>query len=113
MEVNTPGGTGTFLNNCFLGLHGPVEVLSRVALETFRGVDSTCSDDGREDVWLKECLLVAGVLQSDQMDVLAERDCNRDGRVQSPDWHSCTGPEAAFHPFKTAPEYEACLDKAR
>jgi hypothetical protein len=114
--VNRAGSRGAFLNNCFLGLHGPLEVVSRAAMYAYHrqtsNPDAPCSSDEREDVYLMECLLAAGVEQKEDERVLAERDCNREGHAQSPDWQNCTGTEAAFHPFKTVMELSACLNKA-
>ncbi|CAK0846965.1 unnamed protein product [Prorocentrum cordatum] len=114
--VNEPGSRGVFLNNCYLGLHGPLEVLSRVAvfslMQRKSAPDAVCSTDEREDVNLMECLLAAGVEQREEVRALAEKDCNRDGHWQSPEWEECTGPEAAFHPFKTVEEHTACLNRA-
>lgn len=114
--VNEPGSRGAFLNNCYLGLHGPLEVLSRVAvfslLQRKSAPGAVCSSDEREDVNLMECLLAAGVEQREESRVLAEKDCNRDGHWQSPEWEDCAGPEAAFHPFKTVEEHTACVNRA-
>lgn len=118
--INGPGSRGVFLNNCFLGLHGPLEVLSRVAVFSLMQRKSSpeesrlpvCSTDEREDVNLMECLLSAGVDQREEYRALAEKDCNRDDHWQSPEWKECTGPEAAFHPFKTVEEHTACRNRA-
>jgi hypothetical protein len=118
--INEPGSRGAFLNNCYLGLHGPLEVLSRVAVFSLMQRKSppeeqrlpACSGDEREDVNLMECLLSAGVEQREEFRALAEKDCNRHGHWQSPEWEECTGPEAAFHPFKTVEEFTACTNRA-
>lgn len=62
--ANQAGGRGVFIKNCFLGLHGPLEVLSRSALFSYsqqtRDPGAACSSDEREDVYLMECLLAGG-----------------------------------------------------
>jgi len=103
---------GQFLNGCFIGLHGPLEVLSRRALEVYGEGNEECGQPVEEDVYIRGCLQFLGVFQQDQFDILDERDCARDGNFQSPDWHDCASGHAAFHPFKTPEEYGDCLDRA-
>jgi len=106
-------GNGLFLNNCMFGLHGPLEVVSRRALEVYQGGHDGCGLPVEEDVYLRSCLQQLGVPQKDVFDILDELDCRRDGVVQSPDWHDCASGHAAFHPFKTPQEYGECLDRAQ
>lgn len=106
-------GSGLFLNNCMFGLHGPLEVVSRRALEVYRDGHDGCGLPVEEDVYIRSCLQQLGVPQKDVFDILDELDCRRDGVVQSPDWHDCASGHAAFHPFKTAQEYGECLDRAQ
>lgn len=105
-------GNGLFLNNCMFGLHGPLEVVSRRALEVYWGGHDGCGLPVEEDVYLRSCLQQLGVPQKDAFDILDELDCRRDGIVQSPAWHACASGHAAFHPFKTPQEYGECLDRA-
>jgi hypothetical protein len=107
---------GIFLNNCKLGLHGPLEVISRRAMEVFAASwDSVqCGYAPQEDVYLQECMQNLGVKQIDEFDrLLAEKECERDGWYQDPDWRKCEGSKAAFHPFKTPDEYQQCLNRAK
>jgi len=98
---------GMFLNNCRFGLHGPLEVLSKRSLERFeKDGPSKCSLKlaPQEDAWLQECMLQLGVMEVDRFDsLIAEPAC------KTPDWEECSGPQAAFHPFKTADTYKRCL----
>merc|ERR1712151_1000458 len=103
---------GIFLNNCKLGLHGPIEVVSRKALEVYAAHRNACEEPPQEDVYLMACLLKNGARQLDMFNVLAEKDCWRDGWHQDPDWRSCTSDRAAFHPFKTPQAYQQCAYKA-
>jgi len=103
---------GQFLNACFIGLHGPLEVLSRKALEVYAEGYSSCDQPVEEDVYIRSCLAHLNVAQKDQFDILDEKDCARDGNVQSPDWQQCLSGHAAFHPFKTPEDYGGCVDRA-
>jgi hypothetical protein len=106
---------GIFLNNCKLGLHGPIEVISRRALEVFAAsMDRSCGYAPQEDVYLQGCMKSLGVKQVDRFDsLLAEQECARDGWKQDPDWMKCASSKAAFHPFKNPDEYQACLGRAK
>jgi hypothetical protein len=107
---------GIFLNNCKLGLHGPLEVISRRALEVFAAsMDNVkCGYAPQEDVYLQVCMQNLGVKQIDKFDqLLAEQECARDGWHQDPDWRKCESSKAAFHPFKDPDEYQQCLNRAK
>jgi hypothetical protein len=105
---------GAFLNNCKLGLHGPLEVVSRRAMEVFAAAydDINCGYAPQEDVYLETCMTNLGVAKIDKFDILAEHECYRDGWRQDPDWQDCTNGKAAFHPFKTTKDYSECLTRA-
>lgn len=105
-------GKGMFLNNCKLGLHGPLEVISRKGLEAYAAGHHTCRTPPMEDVYLQKCMLSIGVKQLDQFDLLGDKLCYRGDWYQSPDWHECTGGTTAFHPFKGLQAYERCLFNA-
>jgi len=102
LRANVESGKGMFLNNCRFGLHGPLEVVSRRALEAYGREAHRCKQPPQEDVYLQHCLLSLGVVQMNQFNLLAEAAC------RSPDWQSCHGPQAAFHPFKSLNAYRSC-----
>ncbi|CAK0794828.1 unnamed protein product [Prorocentrum cordatum] len=60
---------GQFLNGCFIGLHGPLEVLSRRALEVYGEGNEECGQPVEEDVYIRGCLQFLGVFQQDQFDI--------------------------------------------
>eukprot|EP00929_Paragymnodinium_shiwhaense_P031165 TRINITY_DN17530_c0_g1_i1.p1 TRINITY_DN17530_c0_g1~~TRINITY_DN17530_c0_g1_i1.p1 ORF type:complete len:634 (+),score=99.50 TRINITY_DN17530_c0_g1_i1:228-2129(+) len=101
---------GMFLNNCIYGMHGPVEVVSRRALETYTSKSDLCEQIARyapqEDVWLRACMVRLGVFEKAQFDLLAEDHCH------SPRWWTCQEGYVAFHPFKQVDGYEGCLERA-
>lgn len=99
-------GRGMFLNDCSNGLHGPIEVLSRLAVETYGAESEACHYYPQEDVYMRMCLAQLNVSSKPQYDLLAEAHCH------TPGWHSCEGARAAFHPFKTVDGWEACHDRA-
>jgi hypothetical protein len=103
---------GVFLQNCPLGLHGPLEVLSRQAVKTFSKGRDECWKAPQEDVYLKECLFRLKIHPVEAYDILAEKDCWRDHWHQDPDWMKCRSGKACFHPFKTPEAYHACLSNA-
>jgi len=102
LRTNVESGKGMFLNNCRFGLHGPLEVVSRRALEAYGRESHRCKEPPQEDVYLQHCLLSLGVVQMNQFNLLAEAAC------RSPDWQSCHSPQAAFHPFKSLNAYRSC-----
>jgi hypothetical protein len=103
---------GVFLQNCPLGLHGPLEVLSRKALKIFAKGRDECWKAPQEDVYVKECLVKLKVREVDAFDILAEKDCWRDQWHMDPDWMDCKSGKACFHPFKTVEQYHTCLSNA-
>lgn len=105
--IAAQAGKGKFYNNCKEGLHGPLELLSRRALESYETGAKACKLPPQEDVYLQACLLKLGVGQWDDFNILAEDHC------ASPDWASCTGKHVSFHPFKTVQAYKECLVNAK
>lgn len=99
-------GKGLFLNNCRFGLHGPLEVVSRRALETYGMEQGKCERPPQEDVYLQHCMLTIGVTQMNQWNLLAEAAC------RSPEWQSCHSAHAAFHPFKDQDAFRDCQSEA-
>ncbi|CAK0837354.1 unnamed protein product [Prorocentrum cordatum] len=110
---------GAYLNNCKMGMHGPVEVFSRNALQAFgRGKDhclqhftGLCSGPCKwgEDMFLDQCLWkVLNVTREFEWALLQEDHCD-----PPPGWQACNAPGiAAFHPFKTVKGYQECLGSA-
>jgi len=103
---NPQAGDGIFLNNCQFGLHGPLEVVSRRAMERYAEDRETCGHPPQEDVYLESCLRKLGAREVAAFDVLAEEHCSSKG------WTLCQDPHAAFHPFKTVEKYAGCLARA-
>lgn len=107
---------GVYLNNCRRGMHGPVEVLSRLAVEKWwSGIPSCqvhfgelCSGpcEWGEDMFLDQCLhKVLQVAREDELSLLVEEACD-----PPQNWHSCQdAAAAAFHPFKDIESFSACL----
>jgi len=108
--------SGVYLNNCKMGLHGPLEVLSRKAIvawgkgsqKCFSHFYKLCSGPclWGEDMFIDQCLekvlKVKRVLMSK---LLTEAHCD-----PPEDWESCEDNSSiAFHPFKTLAAYEKCL----
>jgi len=111
--------TGLYINNCQFGLHGPLEVLSRKAVEVWgTGMDRCVKHFNKvcngfcgwgEDMFLDQCLWkVLGVKRDDDDELLVEDHC-----APPPDWASCKdGAHAAFHPFKSVDSWVACYQGA-
>mmetsp|Transcript_118819 Transcript_118819/g.236713 ORF Transcript_118819/g.236713 Transcript_118819/m.236713 type:complete len:587 (+) Transcript_118819:86-1846(+) len=100
---------GAILHNCGHGLHGPIEVLSRRAMQVFGENLWNCEQKPQEDWFLSLCLdkLQARVHYRD--DLLAESSCFLMGKGRKdPNWQSCYTAHASFHPFKTPEQYMEC-----
>lgn len=118
-----------YLNNCKYGLHGPIEVLNRLALETFLSKEQDCEDIREsamtlqplhwnpkimryvgtttgvsfgEDEYLRRCLDKLQIPGIDEFALLTEDAC---GVMAYP----CNSGAAAFHPFKATDSYLGCL----
>lgn len=107
-----PLGNGVLINNCKLGLHSAVEVLSTRALQVYAAGHHRCRAPPQEDVYFQNCLDDLGVAVVDNSKVLADESCYRGDWHQSPEWYKCTDNHAAFHPFKSAEAYLLCLQAA-
>lgn len=105
-------GRGVFFNNCKLGLHGPIEVLSSMALEEWDANHSRCEEPPEEDVYLQQCMVKLEVEQVDRTDLLAEKGCYRGDWFQNPNWNHCDTGEISFHPFKQEREWLGCFERA-
>jgi hypothetical protein len=95
-------GNGIFLNNCGFGLHGPIEVVSRRALETYKHNWHGCDNPPQEDVYLQACMNKLGVTQVNQFSLLSEEAC------RTPNWQACQSQHVSFHPFKEIDQYSQC-----
>jgi len=103
-----------FLNNCHLGMHGPIEVVSRHGLGVYEEHWKECKEGEpyshkQEDFYFRRCWAMLGIEKVDVYNLLFENEyaCDeypetRDGR------HPCFSKQVAFHPFKTVDAYESC-----
>lgn len=108
-----PGGV--YLNNCKLGMHGPLEVFSKNAIDAFQSgqqhcethFNEVCSGDCQwgEDMFVDQCLWkVLGVKRVSNSNLLVEDHCE-----PPPGWETCMQPDVvAFHPFKTLDAWHDC-----
>lgn len=110
---------GRYLNNCPLGLHGPIEAMSKRALRTYRRHKKNCTEGpphkhGQEDYYMRECFKAIGVEKVDAYNVLFEGTWACHERPSS--WHPyrppCFSPQVSFHPFKTIKSYLNCWKQA-
>lgn len=110
---------GLYLNNCHVGMHGPIEVLSRNALKRFQEKLDSCkfgkpSEHGQEDWFLRACFDEIGVQKVNAYNLLLEGTYSCQERPSS--WHPyrppCFAPEVSFHPFKTVESYMHCYLEA-
>lgn len=98
--------------NCYRGLHGPIEIMSRPAVDRYRdGLDrcridlASYVDVSGEDMFMSRCLTLLQIQQVDDFNLLSEKAC---GEEPSP----CTSGKTAFHPFKAPELYFQCLVEA-
>jgi len=105
------GVNGTYLNNCKYGLHGPIEVLSRRALENYGRNYLRCEQKfwfaythWGEDMYMDQCLKdVLGVRREDDWSLICEDHCD------CPEYLECKTGAITFHPFKTISAYRQCM----
>jgi hypothetical protein len=102
---------GVYLNNCKFGLHGPVEVFSRNAMQTYLARNNDCINgklDWKywgEDMYMDQCLWkVLNVLRVKEYDLISEDHCQK-----TDDWKLCATGHTTFHPFKEPDGYRACM----
>lgn len=107
---------GVYLNNCRMGLHGPLEVFSREAIEVWHSgreqcltyFTRLCSGDcfWGEDMFIDQCLdKVLKVQRDDEWQLLVEDHCDPPAG-----WQSCEDTsKVAFHPFKSNEGFRKCL----
>jgi hypothetical protein len=110
--ITSVSENGAFLNNCQLGMHGPLEVINRMALDTYLEGASDCWQAEQEDVYMENCFHQLEVDMINNYDTIAEKDCWRDDWHQYPDWKKCETSHAAFHPFKSVKDYHGCWGRA-
>lgn len=106
-----------WLNNCQLGLHGPIEVFSQEALAEYRDNKEECDtlDEPfpQEDAWLGACFQKIGVAKMDALNLLLEWAWACNERPASfDDKPPCFDHQVAFHPFKTIETYFKCHKRA-
>jgi len=111
------GDHAVYINNCRFGMHGPLEVFSRKAVQAWsEGVQhcqehftKLCSGDcyWGEDLFIDQCLMkVLKVERIDDYDLLAEDHCDPEEG-----WDTCRNQsKISFHPFKTREDYLGCLN---
>jgi len=106
---------GIFLNNCHVGMHGPIEVLSKRALKSYRKGQRECetgkaAKHGQEDWYLRACFEDLGILQVDAYNLLFEATlaCQERPSSWQPYGPPCFAPQVSFHPFKTIEGYMRC-----
>jgi len=111
---------GIYLNNCHVGMHGPIEVLSRRALSTYKKGRQECatgkvSKIGQEDWFLRECFEELGVLRVDAYNLMLEATlaCQEVASALDPDRPPCFSPQVAFHPFKNIHTWMRCNQEAK
>jgi len=114
----TEPATGFWLNNCYLGLHGPIEVLSKRALGNYKGGRAKCHKGevakiGQEDYFIRECFKKLGMQQVDAYNLLLESDFACGEHASAPDnLPPCFSPKVAFHPFKSVSTWMRCHHEA-
>lgn len=113
-------GTGVYINNCPFGMHGPLEVFSRAAVDTWHDGHQSCFDhfselcDGPclwgEDMFIDQCLQKwLNSTRVDDFGQLVEDHCD-----PPPSWQECkNGTVAALHPFKNISSYKKCHEAAK
>lgn len=116
-----PGGM--YINNCFLGMHGPIEVFTKKALGNYKNGRKDCNKGkpgkkGQEDVYLRECFKELGVEKVDAFNILMEGENACKEMPSSPEMETepsrppCFAAQAAFHPFKNIPSMMRCWAEA-
>jgi len=110
---------GVYLNNCALGMHGPLEVFSRNAVTAWASGAERCAQHFQkmcngpclwgEDMFIDQCLWkVMRAKRLDDLTLLQEAHC-----APPPGWTSCKDPQfAGFHPFKEPAEWLRCFEGA-
>lgn len=105
-----------FVRNCnkvpgspnFPMMFGSVEVLSRIAVDTYLGNEASCKglpwNNWGEDYFMGKCLQMIGVVPIDDFNIVKDGACS--GVWCNDGW------TAAFHPFKSVEAWESCYKTA-
>eukprot|EP00406_Dinophysis_acuminata_P011256 CAMPEP_0179236824 /NCGR_PEP_ID=MMETSP0797-20121207/14126_1 /TAXON_ID=47934 /ORGANISM="Dinophysis acuminata, Strain DAEP01" /LENGTH=515 /DNA_ID=CAMNT_0020944091 /DNA_START=293 /DNA_END=1840 /DNA_ORIENTATION=- len=113
-----PGGV--YLNNCRMGMHGPLEVFSRQAVEAWSVGMQPCLEHFHklckgdclwgEDMFIDQCLWkVLKVRRDNDYSLLLEDHCD-----PPEGWDDCQDDaRVAFHPFKKEKDYIQCVNLAQ
>eukprot|EP00419_Tripos_fusus_P072141 CAMPEP_0172902144 /NCGR_PEP_ID=MMETSP1075-20121228/167792_1 /TAXON_ID=2916 /ORGANISM="Ceratium fusus, Strain PA161109" /LENGTH=649 /DNA_ID=CAMNT_0013758679 /DNA_START=13 /DNA_END=1962 /DNA_ORIENTATION=- len=111
------GDHAVYINNCRFGMHGPLEVFSRKAVQAWsegtqqcqNHFTKLCSGDCHwgEDLFIDQCLMkVLKIERISDYNLLAEDHCDPEEG-----WETCRNQsKTAFHPFKTEEDYLGCLN---
>jgi len=114
------GSEKVYLNNCKFGLHGPLEVFSRTAVEAWKGgrqkclkhFDKVCSGPcyWGEDMFIDQCMeKVLKVSRDSDYSLLVEEHCDA-----PKGWRSCKDKSiVAFHPFKEVDSWRDCWENSQ
>jgi len=113
-----------YINNCKYGMHGPIEVFSKRAMDMLSAdyqkswdgkSPSTCVDklefgQWGEDMFLDQCL--SRILQVSPRPLEPRLMC--EAHCDCPAWYWCTNgtDRVSFHPFKTVDAYATCMGNA-
>mmetsp|Transcript_80508 Transcript_80508/g.186932 ORF Transcript_80508/g.186932 Transcript_80508/m.186932 type:complete len:549 (+) Transcript_80508:17-1663(+) len=107
---------GVYVNNCKFGLHGPIEIFSKKAVDSWHSGRAHCVAHYNkqchgpcawgEDLFIDQCLWkVLKVKRVNDSTILTEDHC-----APAPGWDECKDRSyLAFHPFKTVEGYKKCL----
>jgi len=111
------GDHAVYINNCRFGMHGPLEVFSRNAVQTWSEGTQHCLDHFTkvcsgdcywgEDLFIDQCLMkVLKIERINDYNLLAEDHCDPEEG-----WDNCRNQsKAAFHPFKSEEDFFGCLN---
>jgi len=114
----------SYINNCQYGLHGPIEVFSRAAIDRL-AQDYAQSYDGKaparcvkeqnfglwgEDMFIDQCFnqVLKLPIRATEPRVLCEDHCDCSEFF----WCTAGADRVAYHPFKTVGAYDACIGNA-
>jgi len=111
-------GYAVWLNNCQLGLHGPIEVFSKQAFGLYHDKKDMCNNlmevHPQEDAWLDACFKKTGVGQENAYNLLLEWQWACNERPSSIDNKPpCYAQQVSFHPFKNVETWFRCHRQAR
>jgi len=117
-------GAGGYINNCKYGMHGPIEVFSKDAIDVL-ALDFDASWDGKapktcvnelkfdqwgEDMFIDQCLSKTLDVRPRALEpkVMCESHCD------CPSWYWCQEGKdtVSYHPFKSIDAYANCMANA-